>query len=200
MAHDRRHHEDEELPDVSHISNEDVAHEESDVKIRPIVWFLVWLSVATVVIMLLMSGLFSVLEKRVQSEQGEPSPMASEREVIPPEPRLQLAPTERTQGSPRFQQDHPLNDLKKLHEDERAKLEGYSVDQASGTARIPIKEAKELLLRSGALNKPAAGHSEQAAQGSSAKHARDNRPSRSSAGRLPENLSPAQQKTETKQH
>lgn len=201
MAHDRDHHEDEELRDVSHIQNEDVAHEESDVKIRPIVWFMVWLTVAAVVIHLLMAGLYKVLEDREEAAQGQPSPMASERQVIPSEPRLQLAPTDQNQGSPRFREDHPLNDLKKLRADEEAKLEGYAVDPATGTARIPIEEAKELLLHSGALNQPHSQPGEPRSQGSGMQqHVGDKRPSRSSAGRLPEKIEPQQQKTEQKHH
>jgi hypothetical protein len=189
MAHDKDHHEDEQARDVSYISNEEVAHEESDVKIRPIVWFLVWLTVAAIIIHLLMAGLYNVLEDRVEAEQGEPSPMASEREIIPPEPRLQLAPTDPAQGSPRFREDHPLNDLRKLRAEEEAKLKGHAFDPATGTARIPIEEAKELVLRSGALNQPAA-------EGTGSQRAGDQRPSRSSSGRLPERIEPqSQQKT-----
>jgi hypothetical protein len=210
MAHDKHSHRDE-LPNVSHISNEETRHEESDVRIRPIVMFMVWLSVAAVVIHLLMAGLYNMLENREESKQGAPSPMASERNVIPPEPRLQLAPTEQNQGSPRFIEDHPLMDMKKLREEESQRLNGFGwVDQGAGVAKIPIGDAKRLLLESGALRSRAAAPQPQGSggaapqaetqdQGAGDGHASaappatqthpgagDRRPSRSSSGRRPQ--------------
>jgi hypothetical protein len=173
MAHDERIAHEDDLQDVSHIQNEDVSHEESDVKIRPIVMFMFWLTVAAIVIHLLMAGLYKVLDEREETAKGKDSPMAAERQVIPPEPRLQLAPTDKNQGSPRFIEDHPLNDIRKLRADEDAKMHSYEADPNTGTARIPIEDAKNLLLESGAMGQqtmaqPLVG---------------DNRPSRSNSGR-----------------
>ena len=53
--------------DTSFIKNPDVAHEETDVSIRPIVWFMVWLTVASAVVMLLMKGMYVYLDTRVGS-------------------------------------------------------------------------------------------------------------------------------------
>src|SRR5690349_5887825 len=81
--------------DTSFIKNPDVAHEESDVKIRPIAWFLVWLSVATAVVMLLMVGLYRFLDDQAnKADARQRSPLAGERSPIPPKPLLQMAPTQ----------------------------------------------------------------------------------------------------------
>jgi hypothetical protein len=60
---------------------------------------------------------------------------------IPPEPRLQLAPGHEV---------HPLNEMAEMKVQQRALLDGYSwVDKSANTVRIPIGEAKRLLLAKG---------------------------------------------------
>jgi hypothetical protein len=128
--------------------------ESSDLNIRPIVWFLVSLTVSTIVIFALMTGLFDVFESRVKKAEGKPSPLAGERERIAPEPRLQLAPSriEQVEGKegPDLQDDHPLVEMARIRGEENAKLNSYSwVDEKNGVVRIPIDEAKKLLLKRG---------------------------------------------------
>src|ERR1044071_3270997 len=85
-------HHDDEL-DTSFIKNPDVAHEESDVSIRPIAWFMAWLTIATAVVMLLMVGLYRYLDNQANKQDAEQrSPLAGDRNPIPPQPVLQLAP------------------------------------------------------------------------------------------------------------
>src|SRR6266853_6141981 len=80
-----------ETPDVSYIKNVDVTHEISDVHVPGIVKFLVALSVLTVATFLLVWGLFRSFESK--STETPLSPMAlTERDRLPPEPRLQGAP------------------------------------------------------------------------------------------------------------
>src|SRR5216684_2900436 len=82
-----------ETPDVSHIKNIDVTHEVSDVDLRGILGFLIALSVMTVVVYLLMLLMFDVLNSREEKKEADNRPMAlSEKERLPPEPRLQSAP------------------------------------------------------------------------------------------------------------
>jgi hypothetical protein len=131
-----------------------VGHEASAMSIGPIVWFLISLSIGTVVICLLMAGLFDSFEKNVKDEEGNASPLASERLKLPPEPRLQLAPstTEQleTRQPPNLKSDTPLQEMKHLREEENKKLSGYGwVDEKAGVVRIPIEEAKKRLLQSG---------------------------------------------------
>lgn len=80
-----------ETPDVSHIRNIEVTHERSDVNVGAIVKFVLFLTLLTVVVFVLMWGVFRLLNARAQKEPA-PGPMAmSEAERLPPEPRLQGA-------------------------------------------------------------------------------------------------------------
>jgi hypothetical protein len=82
-----------ETPDTSHIKNIDVTHEESDVYIGGIARFVVGLFVLIVVSFVLMWAFFRMLESRPTEGEKPRSPMAlSEKDRLPPEPRLQSAP------------------------------------------------------------------------------------------------------------
>lgn len=140
--------------DVRRSHGHGVGHEQFDLKIAPVVWFLIGLTAATVVICLLMVGMFDALNNRASKSQGEASPLASERQKLPPEPRLQLAPSSVEQiesgRPPDLKQDHPLQEMKRLREEEDAKLNSYGwVDEKTGIVRIPIDEAKKLMLEKG---------------------------------------------------
>jgi hypothetical protein len=136
MKHDKDHAD--ELPDVSYIQNADVRHEETDVRIKPLAIFLVFLFVGTVAVCVLMWGLFRFFEGRAKSQERPPSPLASERQVVPPEPQLQLIPSHKV---------HPLDEWKQMREEEEAALKNYGwVDRQAGVVRLPIAEAKRLLL------------------------------------------------------
>ena len=131
-----------------------VGHEVSALSIGPVVWFMVGLSVATVIVFLLMTGLFDAFASRAGKSEERPSPLAGERQKLPPEPRLQLAPTTAEQledkRPPNIKQDHPLQEMKRVRAEEDAKLNSYGwVDQNSGVVHIPIDEAKRLLLEKG---------------------------------------------------
>jgi hypothetical protein len=80
-----------ETPDVSYIKNIDVTHEVSDVHVSGIVKFLAGLSVLTIGTFLLVWALFGVFQKA--ATEPKPSPMTlTEKDRLPPEPRLQSAP------------------------------------------------------------------------------------------------------------
>ena len=139
---------------TDHHANEDlshgvgVGHESSDLNIGPVVWFVIGLTVVTVIVGLLIAGLFSTLGSREQRSSGSPSALAGERQKLPPEPRLQLAPStvEQLEGSkpPNLKDDHPLQEMKRQREEEDRKLNGYGwVDEKAGVVRIPIDEAKK---------------------------------------------------------
>lgn len=128
--------------------------ETSDLNIRPIVWFLSTLAVSTAIIFLLMGGLVKILESRVEKAEGKPSPLASERERIAPEPRVQLAPSriEQIEGKegPDLKDAHPLVEMERVRREESEKLNSYGwVDEKNGVVRIPIDEAKRVLLKRG---------------------------------------------------
>jgi hypothetical protein len=80
-----------ETPDVSHIKNIDVTHETSDVNVGTLLKFVLGLTVMTVVVYVLMWGLFRFFNRQAEKEPA-PGPMTlSKEERLPPEPRLQGA-------------------------------------------------------------------------------------------------------------
>src|SRR5918912_532242 len=94
-GHGRRYVHITETPDVRHITNPDVMHEESDVSVRGVGAFVAALAAGMILIMVLMSGLYKVFEWRARKadEHTPVTPMArTEAERIPPPPRLQAAP------------------------------------------------------------------------------------------------------------
>jgi len=139
--------------DTSFIKNPDVAHEDTDVRIRPIALFIVWLTVATAVVMLLMIGLYRYLDKRAtMQDERERSPLAGERNPIPSGPKLQLAPTQAGQSHPDETNNTPTSEVNILRAEENRKLDYYSwVDQSKGIVYLPIARAKELALERGIL-------------------------------------------------
>jgi len=84
-----------ETPDVHHITNEDVAHEESDVNVRGITTFvagLVALIVISMILMRLMYNVFDAISIRMEKERAPSSIAMQQYEKPAPEPRLQMAP------------------------------------------------------------------------------------------------------------
>ena len=160
--------------DTSFISNPDVAHEESDVNIRPLVWFMVWLSVATAVVMLLMVGLYRFLDEQANKEDArQRSPIADQRNPIPPKPVLQMAPTQvgpegNLPKTPPADNNHPMAEINVVRDEEKAKLEHYTwVDESKGIVALPIDRAQQLALERGLLKsrpQPAASASGTGAQ------------------------------------
>jgi len=134
----------------------ELGHEESRVQVAGVTWFIIILSIAVVFIGWLMVALINSFEGReIKSElESRPSPFAAERAKIPPEPRLQLAPNSEEQIDKRIPPDlktqHPLQEMKDLRSQWEKQLTTYGwVDEQSGVVRIPIDDAKRLLLQRG---------------------------------------------------
>src|SRR5262247_4393841 len=120
-------------------------HEPNTVNIPGVVKFLVWLSVAVMVVALLMWGLLHYFDKRKAQEEPPPSPLAPGVRA-PPEPRLQGAP-----GSV----SSPAEDIRRFREQEDQMLNSYGwIDQQNGIIRIPIEQAKKLIEQKGAPATP----------------------------------------------
>ena len=159
-----------ETPDVSYIKNVDVNHETSDVNVSGIVKFLAGLSVLTIVTFVLMWGLFRSLEHKVTEPPR--SPMAlTEKDRLPPEPRLQGAPgfaedLEKTTAVKKEElpPDHtvgpaisvgaplpkdPLYEIRILRRHWNDVLENGPADQSGKRYGMPIEKAKEEILKQG---------------------------------------------------
>ncbi|HVG18195.1 MAG TPA: hypothetical protein VNI02_04020 [Blastocatellia bacterium] len=186
MKDNKRGHASDEI-DRSGVENPDVRHEVSDVRIKPILYFGVGLVVAAIIIHLAMAGLFDIFETREKKAERKQSPLAAERQRIPPEPRLYLSPKEVNQPRPNIVTDSPLQEYKKLRAEEDAKLSGYTwVDENAGVVAIPINEAKRLVLQRGLLvSRPAPARPEGQQQ-----TGREELPSDSSAGQKTEKRHP----------
>ncbi|HKG46011.1 MAG TPA: hypothetical protein VKB02_04755 [Pyrinomonadaceae bacterium] len=81
-----------ETPDVSHIRNVEVTHETSDVNVRAVLTFAVVLTITTIASVFGLRYLFKFFNQQ-EARASRPGPMAlTNRERLPPEPRLQAAP------------------------------------------------------------------------------------------------------------
>ena len=117
------------------LDNPDVAHEQSDIDVRAILWFVVILAVATLAINGAMWGLFKVLDSLEVKNDPVVSPLMAPAGGEPPQPRLQTT---------------PWQDLKEFRADEERHLHSYGwLDEKGGVAHLPIDKAKALLLQRG---------------------------------------------------
>ena|ERR1700754_1513984 len=155
MAHGRRKRDSiHETPDVSYITNPDVAHEESDVAVRPLLWFVGGLTLFTIIVCLVVLVMFKYFLSREQSQELKPSPLARQKEErLPPEPRLQLAPghgvttddgvrhnlsyESEPEGVPQPQSEYLV-----VQGEWQRELKDYGwADEKAGTVRVPINDA-----------------------------------------------------------
>lgn len=154
-----------ETPDTSYIKNVDVTHEVSDVYIEGIAKFVVALAVLMVVSFVLMWALFWSFEKRATDSPR--SPMAlSDKERLPPEPRLQGAPgfaeeLDKSGAAARAKQPElsparkggtpppkdPMWEIQVLRDQWDDVLKNGPVDQNGQRYGMPIEKAKEEVLK-----------------------------------------------------
>jgi hypothetical protein len=116
--------------------NPGVAFEPRDADVRALLYIGIGILVAAVVIhlaVLWLYGLFAARESRRGLRPSTAVPAGRLKE--PPEPRLQVEPS---------------RDLEELQRAQGEKLRGYDwADQKSGTVRIPIERAMDLLVQRG---------------------------------------------------
>jgi hypothetical protein len=140
-SHSAPHVEGDTVPDVSHIRNDDVSHEVSDVNTKPIYKFGFWMIVIVVGTAILMWLFFDMLSSREAKNDPAKPVLENTTSRLAPEPRLQLSPGHEI---------HPLNEMAELYAQQNAWLKGYGwADKGNGMVRIPISEAKKLLLAKG---------------------------------------------------
>jgi hypothetical protein len=203
MAHGKRRRDSiHETPDVSYITNPDVAHEESDVAVRPLLWFVGGLTFFTIVVCVSMLLLFMYFLSREKSQELAASPLARQGdERLPPEPRLQLqrgwnvkTDDGRTHDlSYDAKVDHvpqPWSEYLIVSDEWHRELEDYGwADEKAGTVRIPVEQAMRVYLQRRQSKQPQAAPTPAApnAQAGAAQQApQETTPADSSSGQQPE--------------
>jgi hypothetical protein len=130
----------------AHAQVETPPTEGDGVSYNGIVWFVVILTATTLTCQLLMWGLFVMLDAYRQPA-GERAPLAAP--VVQPRIDTGRIASEGQVPQPAMLVDEPTA-LAAFRQHEEAILHGYGwVDEAAGTARIPVERAKELLLEKG---------------------------------------------------
>ena len=128
--HDNRHHYSD-----AEMHNPDVAHEEADINVRTVLMFAGGFAVIVLSAALLMGLVFRVLSNQAAASDPQVSPLALPSGQSPPAPNLLT--------------NEPAG-LRKFQAEEADKLHGYGwVDQQGGVARVPIEEAKKLIVQRG---------------------------------------------------
>jgi hypothetical protein len=206
MAHGRRRRDSiHETPDVSYITNPDVAHEESDVAVRPLLWFVGGLTAFTIIVCVAMLIMFQYFLGRERSQELKASPLARQgEERLPPEPRLQLAPgfgvttddrqrhnlsyENKPEGVPQPQSEYLV-----VRGEWARELEGYGwADEKAGTVRVPISDAMRRYLQQHPPKQPGGQPQQPGAQPGQAgatgaqEAPKEQTPSDSSSGQQPE--------------
>lgn len=144
------------MTDDIHIDghNEDAEFEREDLGAKPVILFLVGLTVGCVLLALVLKGMYSYLDAWENRHQPAPNPLAQQtrpdlRSVTPgditkfPEPRLE---TDEPREITAF----------RIHEEQTLHSYGW-VDQPAGVVRIPIDRAMELVAQRGLPSRPQAG-------------------------------------------
>ncbi len=119
----------------NHTAHEPLHHEESDVDSRAIFRFGLWLVVVMVGVYAAVWLIFGAFDRREASGSVSDFPLAVERSVLPPQPRLQI---------------EPRLELRALQQRDEALLNSYGwADREAGLVRIPIAEAMRLTVERG---------------------------------------------------
>jgi hypothetical protein len=131
MKSDHKHHE----PD----SNAPRDYTDSDIRIKPILFFGVFTAVFTAITFIGVELVFHVFKRASNAEVAATSRFAQER-VLPPEPRLQV------------------DERRRLMENRAAEqriVDEYAwVDKGAGVVRIPVERAVELVAERGLPSRP----------------------------------------------
>jgi hypothetical protein len=120
----------------------DVSFEKTDVSTPPILKFLVYLGIGVVLSYVLTLGVYRGLKSYWTSTYTPPLPSRIEAgPTMPPEPRLQ--------GMPGHLTDPQQDWREKLERDTEANTKLAWVDERSGIAQIPVKDAMQLIVEKG---------------------------------------------------
>src|SRR5690242_6426073 len=119
-----------------HIRRPETRHEWREINARVTIVMLVGFLIFAVFSYLVVLGIFKVLESRAAARDATANPaIPVQTHGLPQLPRLQ---------------PDPVGDLHQMREAEDRILHGYAwIDQGSGTVRIPVARAMQLLLQRG---------------------------------------------------
>jgi len=131
-------------------------YERRDIGVKGVLYFLAGLAVAVVLVYFIVDGLYSYLDKRSEAGQVPISPLVSN---TPKDTRhVSKDYTESAFPTPRLEDDErgQLNDVR-IKEEQTLSSYDY-IDQNTGTVRIPIERAMDLIAQRGLpLRNQAAG-------------------------------------------
>ena len=130
---------------AEHIQNPDVGHETSDVNVRGIAGFGAGLALCTVMVCLVLYGMFVLLRKGFTGTPVNVNALTGTREPVSPsaEAAAKIFP------EPRLQVDY-YSDLDKVRADWDEHLNSYGwLDKNAGVVHIPIERAMQLTLQRG---------------------------------------------------
>ena len=134
--------------DADYLRNPETAHEHIDVNIRTLIGFAVTLVVVVVFVYLLMGGLFKFFEGQAAKNDPSLSPLTRPA-VQMPTSQVDAPVFGRGSGGPQLLASEPTF-LATQRTTEQESLTTYGwVDEKAGVARIPIGEAKKLILQRG---------------------------------------------------
>jgi len=144
-----------ETPDVTHIRNEEVTHERSDISVQGVVVFCIVLGISIAVVSLGVSILFRYFNAQ-EAKAPRPGPMAlSKDERLPPEPRLQAAPgfgaTLDNGERVNLEKGAPQAEFRVLRDQWQKELAGELKDQSGNALSMPIDQAMKQVVSGGAL-------------------------------------------------
>jgi hypothetical protein len=125
-------------------------YERRDIGVASVLYFLLGLLVAGLFVYFLVDGIYSYLEKRSEAQQTPVSPLVTN---APADTRKLSADykdyLKQSFPSPQLEIDE-RGQLDKIRIDEEQTLSSYNwVDQKSGTVRIPIDRAMDLIAQRG---------------------------------------------------
>jgi hypothetical protein len=147
-----------------HNEKHDLTPEGSGINVKPIVWFLIILTLVVAASFGTIRGLIWGMNKLAAASAGPPKSRVAEGERrLPPVPRLQGAPEPDPKDPNKTQTSLlPLEDMKAYREQvERATQQyGWADGKEGGAAHIPIERAKQLILERGLPTKAEAAMTE----------------------------------------
>lgn len=136
------------------VQNVETRHEESDVNVRALIWFMVVFIIfaaVTHVGLYLLYRFYRNMERGAKANAPISSVAMPQGADVPPTPHLQPFPT-RMPNNETVPPTHntPVTDMVDMRATEEQRLNSYGwVDKQHGVAHIPIEQAKKLALQSG---------------------------------------------------